>query len=746
MNEAVPNRKRPALRYTHVIFFALLLFCIGAGALGGLLFVHSMDLPQVRRLQDYRPDVITEIYARNGSRVASFALEQRMLVDYEEIPLVLQDAIISVEDRRFWRHWGVDVTGVARAALVDLWEWRIVQGGSTLTQQLSRLLFLSPDKRFRRKLEEMLLAIQIERHFTKPQILTFYCNQIYLGHGNYGFRAAARSYFGKDLGELTLPEAALLAGLHRNPGAYSPIRHPDRAKARRNLVLSAMLRNGKISPEQELRAKQAPLGVKSRPQEDDLAPYFVEEVRKQLETRFGSAAVHERGLRVYTTLDVKLQQVAEKALREGLRKDDKRRGWRGAPQNILQDPHRLANGEPATLLTFQHPDWERSPRPGESVHGLVTRVGRRYAEVKVGSHRVRLKPADFSWTGEKDARKLFRPGDVVLLEIVAIGSGQARALLDQRPDVQGALVAIENRTGRILAMVGGYDFRESPFNRATQALRQAGSSFKPYLYAAALREGWTPFDTLSDEPVSFRDGSGRPWRPQNYDRKFKGEITLLRALAESRNVPAVRLLDQVGIANLVEISRRFGITSPLVPNLPLALGASEVRLLEHTAAFAAFPNHGIRLVPYYIDKVVSYSGATIEQTTPQVVEVLPASVARLVVSMLREVVHSGTAQRAKALNLPLAGKTGTTNDYTDASFLGFSPTITCGVWVGFDARRSLGPREEGARVALPIWMAFMKEALRDEGSKEFPHSPLLRSPAQVEAILHGAPAGETVIH
>ena len=271
-------------------------------------------------------------------------------------------------------------------------------------------------------------------------------------------------------------------------------------------------------------------------------------------------------------------------------------------------------------------------------------------------------------------------------------------------------------------------------------------AFKPYLYAAALQEGWTPFDTLSDEPVSFGDGSGRPWRPQNYDRKFKGEITLLRALAESRNVPAVKLLDQVRIPNLVEISRRFGITSPLIPNLPLALGASEVRLLEHTAAFAAFPNDGIRIVPYYIAKVVSFHGATIEQTTPQVVEVLPAPVARLVVSMLREVIHSGTAQQARALNLPLAGKTGTTNDYTDASFIGFSPTITCGVWVGFDDRRSLGPREEGARVALPIWMAFMKEALKEEHLKGFPHSPLLRSPAQVEAILHGGPAGKTVIY
>ena len=725
-----------SIRSGHIIFLALLLFSIGMGSLGGLLFVHSTDLPQVRQLQDYRPDVITELYAADGTLIGSFALERRIVVDYEEIPEVLREAIISIEDRRFWDHWGLDIVGIARAAVVDISRWRLAQGASTLTQLLTRVLFLSPDKRFRRKIEEALLAIQIERNFTKRQIFTLFCNQIFLGNGNYGFQAAAQSYFGKDLGELTLPEAALLAGLPQAPSAYSPLRYPERALARRNQVLDAMVSNVKISPQQAASAKAAPLGVSVEGQGDDFARYFVEEIRKQLESKFGTATVHEKGLRVHTTLDVNLQRSSEKALREGLRVYDRRRGWRGAELNIVRTPPAMPDGEPATLLTYKHEDWERSIRPGDSVHGLITQVRPDHARFRIGPLRGRLSRADFSWVGTMSPRRVFRRGDVVLLRVREISQGRVQVELDQKPKVQGALVAIENRTGRILAMVGGYDFRESQFNRATQALRQAGSSFKPYLYSAALMQGLSPFDTIIDEEFSMEEAPGRIWVPQNYDRQFKGEITLLEALAESRNVPAVKLLQEVGIQNLVELARKFGITSPLVGNLPLALGASEVRLWEHTAAFTAFPNDGLRVVPRYIEKVASYRGGLIEAHDPQFVEVLPAPIARLALSMLREVVNSGTARRAKALGLPLAGKTGTTNNYSDASFIGFSPSITCGVWVGFDDRRSLGPREEGARVALPIWMEFMREAHADHPPEDFAGSPLLKSLEQVEEILN----------
>ena len=725
-----------SIRSGHIVFLALLLFCIGMGSLGGLLFVHSTDLPQVRQLQDYRPDVITELYAADGTLIGSFALERRMVVEYDEIPEVLREAIISIEDRRFWDHWGLDVVGIARAAIVDISRWRLAQGASTITQLLTRVLFLSPDKRFRRKIEEALLAIQIERNFTKRQIFTLFCNQIFLGNGNYGFQAAAQHYFGKNLAELTLPEAALLAGLPQAPSAYSPLRYPERALARRNQVLDAMVSNGKISPQQAASARAAPLGVGVAEQEDDFARYFVEEIRKQLESKFGTATVHERGLRVHTTLDVKLQRIAQAALRGGLHVYDKRRGWRGAELNILQNPPTTAEGEPVTLLTYKHKDWERSIRPGDSVHGLITLVRPDHARFRMGPLRGRLTRPDFSWTGTMSPSRVFRPGDVVLLKVREISQGRVRVELDQKPLVQGALVALENRTGRILAMVGGYDFRESQFNRATQALRQAGSSFKPYLYSVALMQGLGPFDTIVDEEFTMEEAPGRIWAPQNYDRQFKGKITLLEALAESRNVPAVKLLQEVGIQNLVDLARKFGITSPLVPNLPLALGASEVLLLEHTAAFTAFPNDGIRVVPRYMEKVVSYHGGPIEEHPPQVVEVLPAPIARLALSMLREVVNSGTARRAKSLGLPVAGKTGTTNNYSDASFVGFSSSITCGVWVGFDDRQSLGPREEGARVALPIWMEFMEEAHKDRPAEDFTGSPLLEFPDQVGEILN----------
>ena len=731
-----PPSRRP-IPYAQVVFFVLLLFSVGMGALGGLVFVHTVDLPQVRLLEDYRPDVITEIYGREGSLVGTFALERRILADYEGIPVLLQDAILSVEDRNFWDHWGVDVTGVARAAMVDILRWRMDQGASTITQQLSRILFLSPDKRFRRKLEVALLAVQIERHFTKAQIFTLYCNQIYLGSGNYGFQAASRFNFQKDLAQLTLPEAALLAGLPQAPSAYAPLSHPERAKKRRNIVLRSMEANGKITAGEAAAAQAAPLGLNPQEPGSDLGLYFIEEIRKQLEDRYGKSTVHEQGLRVHTTLDPALQQAAEQAVRAGLHRVDKRRGWRGVALNILQDPPLLENGKPATLETYRHRDWKRiaSVRAGDSLHGLVTQVTRLGARVKIGERSATLSPAGFAWTGRTSPGRVLKKGDVVLVKVQRIVSGTLRITLDQRPEVQGALVAIENRTGRILAMVGGYDFRRSQFNRATQALRQAGSSFKPYLYTAALLGGFSPFDTVVDEPTVYTKGLVRPWSPQNYDRRFKGEITLLQALAESRNVPAVKLIDQVGIAKVVSLSEKLGIVSPLVPNLPLALGASEVLLLEHTSAYSVFPNDGIRAAPYSIEKVVSYHGALLEEHRPQVAEVLPAPVARLMVSMLREVVRTGTARRVQSLNLPLAGKTGTTNDYSDAAFIGFSPTVTCGVWVGLDDRETIGPREEGARVALPIWMDFMREAAKVFPAGGFPYSPLLDSPEQVEAIL-----------
>lgn len=745
---APPPRKRNLLLvqsrkiFGQFVFLILVLLSAGVGVLAGLVFVYSVNLPKVRQLQDYHPDVMTELFADDGTVIGSFALEHRVIVEYDQIPEVLRDAVISIEDRHFESHWGVDILGIVRAAVTDILHWRETQGASTLTQQLSRNLFLTNQKSFQRKIQEAILAIQIERQYTKEQIFTMYANQEDLGHGNYGFGAAAEFYFGKPIEQLTLPEAALLAGLLRSPSAYSPILHPSRALARRNVVLAAMLDNGKITPEQYRAAKAAPLDLHIQRWNNNIAPYFVEDVRQFLEAKYGEEAVEVKGLKVYTTLNLHLQELAEQALRQGLHVDDKRRGWRGPEKNILKDPPLLPGGRVATLETYADPDWKKPLGVGSWTHGLVMDVNPRYADVRFGSLVARVTPADFAWTGRPAPAEIFSRGDVDLFLIDGVNPGSLRVTLDQNPTVQGAMLVIDNATGEIKAMVGGYDYAESNFNRAVQAERQVGSSFKVYVYAQALLDGISPFDTIVDEPVSYPTSSG-VWSPHNYDDKFEGTITYLHALAESRNVPAVRLLSTVGIDSVIRLCRKFGITSRLVPNLPLALGASDLNLLEHTSAFSTFPDDGVHISPRMVTRVTNYDGRVIDEFQPEITDVLPAPIARLEVSMLREVINSGTAVGARALaaKYPIAGKTGTTNDFTDAWFIGFSPSLTAGVWVGFDDYRPLGPKEEGSRVALPIWMQFMSDALKDEPVEDFPDSPLLTSPAQVQQILASAGGG-----
>ena len=648
----------------------------------------------------------------------------------------MRTAVIATNVRHFESHWGVDVVGIVRSALTDLMEWKKTQGASTLTMQLSRRLFLNPRKSWVRKIQEALLAIQIERRFTKSQIFTMYANIIPLGHGNYGFEAASQFFFGKHLDQLTLPEAAMLAGLPRSPTAYSPLLHPERARERRNIVLQAMLENHKISEAQFREARVAPLGLNIQRWNNDLAPYFVEDVRQFLESKYGAETVQSKGLRVYTTLNVGWQKIAQQALRQGLRDDDKRRGRRGPEDNILLKPRQLPNGHMATLETYTNPDWSSPLEAGNLVHGLVMEVTRQYALVRFGEATARLTLPDFAWTHRADPREIFKSGDVDLFLIKTVKGKTVEATLDQYPNEQGALVVIDNSTGAIKAMVGGYDFDRSKFNRARQAERQSGSSFKVYVYAEALLQGARPFDTISDTPISFPTASG-VWAPHDYDNKFEGEITLLHALAESRNVPAVRLLAKIGVDRVIALCRKFGITTRLVPNLPLALGASDVTLLEHTSAFTTFPDDGVHIEPRMITRVTNYDGRVIDDFQPQVTDVLPAPIARLETSMLREVFNSGTAVRAKALaqKYALAGKTGTTNDFADAWFVGFSPSLTCGVWMGFDDHHSLGRGEEGARVALPIWMDFMSQALAGQPVEHFPDSPLLTNPDQVQEIL-----------
>ena len=681
----------------------LLLCAVVLGAASGLLFVYGSDLPEIHALETYRPTVVTEIYADDGQLVGSFALQRRILMTYEQCPKVLYNAVTGIEDQHFEDHWGIDFPRIFSAAFRNIVKGRITAGASTITMQLAGNLFLDrSDRSFRRKMQEILLALQIERRYTKPQIFTMYANQVYLAHGNYGFAAASQFYFGKPVTDLKLPEAALLAGMVNGP-RFSPLTNPDLALGRRNLVIRRMAEEGKITVADETAAKNARLELHIQYPRNDLAPYFFEEIRKYLETTYGSEAVHERGLRVYTTLNIGMQRVANQAVRDGLHSYERRHGWRGNLPNVLKD-------NLGKLDTYEDEDWRHAIEKGSYVTGLVVSVTDRDAVVKIGSYRAILSAGEFNWASRRKPSELLKVGDLAQFSIQEVRDTTLRVQLEQQPGPQGAMVAIDNSTGEIKAMVGGYSFEDSKFNRATQAYRQVGSSFKVYVYADAIEKGATPFDTIADEPYTTMSG-GQAYSPRNYDEKFEGTITLRRALAGSRNVPAVKLTEKVGINTVVDMTRRFGITTPLPPYLPLALGAADMKLVEHVSAFTVFPNDGIRIDPHMIRHVASYDGALLEQAHPEVHDVISPDVARTMTAMLEEVIQFGTGIQARALGRPAAGKTGTTQDYTDAWFVGFTPQITAGVWVGFDDKQiSLGKQETGARAALPIWLEFMQGA------------------------------------
>jgi penicillin-binding protein 1A len=718
-----------------VLFGLLVLVAALVGATSGLLLVYSTDLPQVEELEHYRPNSITELYDGQGRIIGSFALQRRVVASYNDYPEVLRNALISIEDKDFYRHWGINVWRIAGAAYRDIESGGRVQGASTLTMQLARNLFLSPDRSFHRKIEEALLAIQIERRFTKEQIFTLYANQIFLGHGVYGFEAASEYYFGKPAKQLTVEEAALLAGLPKAPQFYSPINHPDRAIRRRNLVINGMLEDGKITARQAVEARNKPIELRLKHDPNSLAPHFVEEIRRYLENKYGSDQVHEGGLRVYTSLDMDLQRAANQAVLDGLAIYERRHGWKGHLENVLTGG--------ATLASYEHPDWDEEPEANGYVHALITAVATGSAAFKFGRYTGTLAPADATWTQHK-LQDILKPGDIAYLKIVTLGNdGKAHAILEQDSGTQGALMAIDNATGEIKAMVGGRDFELSKFDRATQALRQVGSSFKPYVYTAAIDQGARPDDLILDAPVTFQTVSG-PYIPHNYDDKFEGTITLRRALAQSRNIPALKVADRIGIRTVIDYAHRFGITSNIPAYLPVALGAAEVTLFEQTSAFSVFPNDGVRITPRYITKVEDYEGRVLEEDFPDVKDVISARTARIMTFMLREVVLHGTGIAAASMKYPLAGKTGTTNDFTDAWFIGFSPSITTGVWIGYDEKKSLGPKESGARAALPIWMDFMKVALAGKDPGDFQPMPELPPRPMAEKVdtSDTAPAAE----
>ncbi len=691
---------------------SLLTLALITGSLAGLTLVYSVDLPQIHDLERYRPSTTTDLYDQKGRIIGSFALERREVVSYDDFAPVLRQAVISIEDKSFESHWGINVFRIVGALWHDLRSHGRAQGASTLTMQLARNLFLSSDRTVTRKVQEAYLAIQIERAFTKEQIFTLYGNQIYLGSGMYGFEAASQYYFSKHARDLTLTEAALLAGLPKGPVAYSPVLNPERALRRRNLVLTEMEDDKVISHAQAEQARNAPLGLHIAQPEMSVAPWFQESVRQELEKRFGSEEVHEAGLKVETTLDLDLQKTANRAVLDGLATYERRRGWIGHSQpGKLENV--LANG--STIEDYKHPDWATKTGPGDYVHAVVTRVLPLEIHARVGSSEIVLMPDDWKWTGQRFADALVKPGDVIYVHLSDAMEGKTRrAALEQDSGAQASLMAMDNTTGDVLAMVGGRDYAVSQFNRATQAERQTGSSFKIYDYTAALEDGAKPDDIIVDGPVSFAG-----YTPHNYEKNYKGAMTLTDAFAESRNIPALKLAARVGIHKVIDVAHRFGVTSSIPAYLPIAIGAVEITLEEQVASYSVFPNDGLRVKPRLIRKVENADGITLWEDPPTVGDVIDQQTARTMMTLLRAVVQHGTGQAAAQLNHPLGGKTGTTSEYTDAWFLGFSPSVTCGVWVGFDSRESLGEKETGARAALPIWMAFMRQAIAGKDNEQF---------------------------
>jgi penicillin-binding protein 1A len=716
------RRRKLAGQFTLVV---LILLAIITGSLAGLTLVYSVDLPQIHDLEHYRPSTNTELYDRKGRIIGSFALERREVVGYDDFAPVLRQAVISIEDKQFESHWGINVFRIAEAAWHDLRSHGRFQGASTLTMQLARNLFLSRDRTASRKIQEAYLAIQIERAFTKEQIFTLYGNQIYLGSGMYGFEAGSEFYFSKRAKDLNLTEAALLAGLPKGPVAYSPLLYPDKAMRRRNLVITEMEDDKTISHRQAEQARNSPLGLNIAQPEMSVAPWFQEEVRRELEKRFGSEQVHEAGLRVETALDLDLQQTANRAVGDGLAAYERRHGWKGKLENVL------ASG--STIEDYRHPDWAMHSRPGDYVHALVTAARPLEIRVRVGDEKIVLLPEDWKWTGESHGDALVKPGDIIYVHLGEAMEGSARrATLEEDSGAQASLMAMDNSTGDVLAMVGGRDYALSVFNRATQAQRQTGSSFKIYDYTAAIEDGAKPTDIIVDGPVSFGG-----YTPHNYENDYKGAMTLTNAFAESRNIPALKLAAHVGIHKVIDLTHRFGVTSNIPAYLPIAIGAAEITLEEQVASYAVFPNDGLRVTPRMVRKVSNFDGVTLWEEPPAVTEVIDQSTARTMMILLRAVTQHGTGAAASQLNHPLGGKTGTTSDYTDAWFLGFSPSVTCGVWVGFDSNQSLGKKETGAKAALPIWMAVMREAIVGKDDEQFlgdeESPPLSRAASEVPA-------------
>ena len=726
-------------KWLSIAVFSIFITTLLIGFIGILAIYYTFtdELPDVRVLKSFEPSTVTLMYSDQDQLIAELYLEKRIVVPLNKIPTQLKQAALAVEDANFYRHMGIDLKAVFRAFLTNMKAGRVVEGGSTITQQLSKTLFLTRERSLARKIKEAILSIRMELIFTKDEILEMYLNQIYYGHGSYGVEAAARTYFGKSVQNLSLDEVAIIAGLPKSPNNYSPYRNPKRARSRRNHVIRRMAQEGFIKSNEAKQAMKKPFTLGEVTNMLNRAPYFVEYIRKQLMTMYGRNKVYKSGLKVYTTLNIEKQILAQEATKKNLLIADKRYGYRGPlgtmdislPEIVLQESLSEINNFTEGI----------HPKTGTNIKGLVKSVNKEYLTVLTGQGEGIIELKDMDWAREPNIKvdgrwarihrvdKNFYPGDKILVKVLGIyESGSLWSLsLEQEPEVESALISLEPHTGHIKALIGGYDFSKSQFNRAIQAVRQPGSVFKPIVYATAISKGFSPASIIIDSPIIFKekDHDFDKWKPVNFEKKFYGPTPLRKALAKSRNIITVKLLQKIGTRSVIQMAKNLGINSHLENNLSIGLGSSGVTLKELVSAYSAFANRGIRVEPQGIRYVENRNGKILYKNSQKITQPITSGTAQIITSLLQSVVQEGTAKKVRSLNRPTAGKTGTTNNYIDAWFMGFTPKLITGVWVGKDNVEPLGRNETGSRTAIPIWLDYMKGALINTPIQNFPVSP-----------------------
>ena len=725
-------KKRTVGKLLYLFYGTVAVICIAVGLfVGGAYFYFIKDLPKISSLKDYRPPIVSTVYSDDNRKIAEFYKERRIVVPLSKMPGMLIDAFVAAEDARFYKHEGVDFFSMVRAFLKNIEAGTIIQGGSTITQQVAKSFFLSSEKSYSRKAREAILAYRIDKALTKEEILFLYLNQIYLGHGAYGVEAAAENYFGKSVSELNLAECSLLAGLPQAPSRYSPFLHAEQARQRQIYVLNRMIVEGYITKSLAAEAVNTKLDIKPRRNwYIEEVPCYTEYVRQYVEKKYGRDVLYNEGLEIYTAVNIEMQEIGRAALMSGLRALDKRQGYRG-PLNHLQP-------EDIEAFSKQTEDNHETmpPKPDNVLGGVVVSVNddEATAIVRIGTERGHLQLDDMKWARQPDPEVPYQNatvdkvsdvltvGDVISVRLKAKKTDTEawELALEQTPAVEGALLCLEAETGYVKAMIGGRDFKVSQFNRATQSRRQPGSAFKPIIYAAALDKGYTPATIIIDSPLVFEDTEREfTWKPRNYEETFHGPTLLRTALARSRNVVTVKILRDIGINYMIDYAKKLGIESKLSRDLSIALGSSGTSLIELVRAYSAFANKGQLITPCFVTMILDRDGNVLEENCPESTKVIEENTAYIVTSLLQSVVKDGTGWRVKALNRPVAGKTGTTNNLDDAWFVGYTPGYVTGVWVGFDEEKSLGLDETGSRAASPIWLAFMRAILKDKPVRAF---------------------------